>query len=234
MLVSHDDSDHSGGALSLSASHDPGWLLSSLVDPGDARLSAHGRAIVAAARRPVLCVAGQSWTWDGVRFEILYPPLRYHLNPGFQDNDRSCVLRVAGAYGAVLLTGDLARLGEMTLLQSARAALASDVLVVGHHGSGGSSSSDFVAAVGAKLALISVGRANAYGHPDPAVLQRLAAAGATTWRTDRHGALALRFQPGRLESVATLNAHHRYWHEFAPEPRQPGFDAPVKRQLNPQ
>jgi competence protein ComEC len=53
LLVSHDDIDHSGGARSLIASHAPDWLLSSLVDPGDGRLSAHGRAILVDARRPI-------------------------------------------------------------------------------------------------------------------------------------------------------------------------------------
>ncbi|MBK6742112.1 MAG: DNA internalization-related competence protein ComEC/Rec2 [Hydrogenophilales bacterium] len=234
LVVSHDDTDHSGGALSLIASHAPGWLLSSLADPGDGRLSAHGRAILAAAERPILCVEGQSWTWDDIRFDVLYPPARYHANLGFEDNDRSCVVRVSGRHGSMLLTGDLARLGEMSLLESQRSAVASDVLIVGHHGSGSSSSPDFVAAVKPKLALISVGRANPFGHPDAAVLRGLASAGAEIWRTDRHGAIEVRLENGVPQAISTQAQQRRYWHELAAEPRQPGLSGSVKRPLNPQ
>jgi len=234
LLVSHDDVDHSGGALSLLASHAPDWLLSSLVDPGDGRLSAHGAAIVGKARRHLRCEAGLAWTWDGVRFQVLYPPARYHFNPGFEDNDRSCVVRVSSASGSALLTGDLARLGEMSLLEGGAGNLQSDVLVVGHHGSGGSSSESFVASVHPRHALISVGRGNAFGHPDPGVLRRLSVQGAKIWRTDRDGAVTLRFQGGGIHASTIRPGDRRYWHDRSETPGNTGVSMGVKGSLNPQ
>jgi competence protein ComEC len=234
LVVSHDDVDHSGGAISLIASHSPAWLLHSLIDPGDGRLSVHGRAILAAAGRPVRCVAGQTWSWDGVRFDVLYPPARYHANPGFEDNDRSCVLRVAGRHGSLLIPGDLARLGESSLLDGPHSALASDVLVVGHHGSQASSSQAFIDAVRPELALISAGRGNPFGHPDPRVLHRLARAGVEIWRTDRHGAIEVRWSEAMPKVISTQARQRRYWHESAEKPVRAGLFAAVKRPLNPQ
>lgn len=234
LIVSHDDADHSGGARSLIASHRPGWLLSSLADPGDGRLSGHGRAIVAEAGNALVCRAGQHWTWDGVGFEVLYPPARYHANPGFADNDRSCVVRVSGRHGSVLMTGDLAGLGEMSLLEDGARRLASDVLVVGHHGSRSSSSEEFIAAVAPRTALISVGRGNPFGHPDASVVDRLRARAVRVWRTDRHGALDVRPRRDVTEVASAASQRRRYWHEFTPEPPSPGPPQTVKRQLNPQ
>jgi competence protein ComEC len=234
LIISHDDSDHSGGARSLNASHRPGWLLSSLADPGDGRLSSHGRAIVAEAGNPLVCAAGQRWVWDGVGFEVLYPPARYHANPGFADNDRSCVVRVSSRHASVLMTGDLARLGELSLLEDRRIRLASDILVVGHHGSRSSSSDAFIAAVNPGTALISVGQGNPFGHPDAAVVHRLHAQGARVWRTDRHGALEVRPRQGATEVRPTASIRRRYWHEYAPESVLPGRSEAVKSQLDPQ
>ncbi|TCJ11785.1 DNA internalization-related competence protein ComEC/Rec2 [Parasulfuritortus cantonensis] len=194
MVVSHDDADHSGGMAALLASHAPAWRLSSAPLPG--------------ARR---CAAGQVWQWDGVRFEVLHPPARYYAQPGFPDNDLSCVVRVAGRDGSTLLTGDIGRLGELSLLELAGDRLRSDVLVVAHHGSGGSSMAPFVEAVAPRLAVFSVGLRNRFGHPDAAVLARFRAAGAAIARTDRDGALHLAVAGRGLPVRAARVADRRYW-----------------------
>lgn len=234
LVVSHDDLDHSGGALSLIAGHAPDWLLSSLVDPGDGRLSTRGRAIVGMARQHARCVAGQSWNWDGVDFHVIYPPARYHLNPGFEDNDRSCVVRIAAPSGSALLTGDLARLGELSLLEAGADLLAADVLVVGHHGSAGSSSDDFLAAVRPRHALISVGRGNAFSHPDAGVLARLRVAGAMIWRTDRDGAVTMRFREGAIRVSTVRPGDRRYWQDAPASPGMAATPGGVNPRLNPQ
>jgi len=212
LVVSHDDRDHSGGALSLLSSHAPAWLLSSLDDRLAGRLSDHGRAIRHRAASPILCMAGQTWSWDQVRFQVLYPPARYYDNPGFGDNDRSCVIRIEAAAGAVLLTGDLARLGEMTLVDGMPDTLAADILVVGHHGSASSTSEEFLKRVGPRHALISVGRRNSFGHPDPSVLSRLQAAGARVWRTDADGQLHLTMTRQGIDIQTSRVLERRYWH----------------------
>jgi len=74
---------------------------------------------------------------------------------------------------------------------AAGASLAATVLKVSHHGARGSSTAPFVAAVGPRVAVVSVGPRNVYGHPDAGALARLAAAGARVYRTDRDGAVLL-------------------------------------------
>lgn len=195
LIVSHDDSDHSGGTRAVLASHGPAWFLSS--------------AALAGARP---CTAGQSWQWDGVRFEIVHPPARYYGQPGFPDNDLSCVLRVVGPAGSALLTGDIGRLGELSLMELAGGRLPSDVVVVPHHGSGGSSMSEWVARVAPRVALFSVGWHNRFGHPAPAVLARYRAARAERWRTDADGAVHLEMGGPGLAVTGARVSQRRYWH----------------------
>ncbi len=67
--------------------------------------------------------------------------------------------------------------------------LRADVLKVGHHGSKNSSTQEFLDAVRPKIAIISAGEDNPYGHPSPELIERLETAGARILRTDRDGAI---------------------------------------------
>jgi competence protein ComEC len=93
------------------------------------------------------------------------------------------------------------------LLAHAQDALGADVLKVGHHGSSTSTTRAFLDAVHPRVALVSVGAHNTYGHPSPSVMQSLDDAGITTLRTDRLGTVMLRFLPGAIE----VNAHDQRW-----------------------
>ncbi len=108
MIVSHQDSDHSGGALSLLQTVPVDWLASSL--PEDSAILAQRAQDGGAALR---CEAGQRWDWDGVRFAVLQPPAAHYAMPRLKTNDLSCVVRVESAYGSVLLTGDIEARGEL-------------------------------------------------------------------------------------------------------------------------
>src|SRR5262249_25566928 len=81
------------------------------------------------------------------------------------------------------------------------APLRSTVLKVAHHGSRSSTSAEFLNAVEPRLAAVSVGARNAYGHPDAGVMARLTDAGAMAHRTDRDGALIFE-TAGRILTVA--------------------------------
>jgi competence protein ComEC len=104
------------------------------------------------------------------------------------DNRRSLVL-LAGARGRrLLLTGDLDAAGEAALLRRWGAGpLACDLLKVAHHGSPSSTIPPFLRAAAPRLALVSVGAGNAYGHPSPKVLAALKRRGVAVLRTDRDG-----------------------------------------------
>ena len=95
--------------------------------------------------------------------------------------------------------------------EQGRRDLRADVVLVAHHGSRGSSDPAFVAATGARHALISSGYGNRYGHPKPQVLARWRAAGATTWDTSGGGALRLRLAAAGLELETRRQAHPRLW-----------------------
>jgi competence protein ComEC len=194
LVVSHEDSDHSGGAASLLASQDPAKRLASYPLAGADR-----------------CAAGERWVWDGVEFAVLHPQARFYGQPGFSGNDMSCVLRVSSPYGSVLLTGDVARLGELSLMELPTDRLRAGVLVVPHHGSGGSSMQGFVEAVKPDTALISVGYRNRFGHPAAETLERYRMVGARVVRTDRTGGVRIDFRAGGREEHWARNEEKRYW-----------------------
>ncbi len=170
MVLSHADHDHAGGAAALRAVLPPQVSLAPPAAPLD-----QVRA----------CNTGQAWQWDGVRFEFLHP------GPAFPylRNESSCVLRVSGAYGSALLPGDIGEVIERGLLKRMPAKLRADVVVVAHHGSGGSSSPAFVRATAARLALVSAGHGNRFGHPRAEVVRRWQRAGAEVLTSAQSGAV---------------------------------------------
>ncbi|HEY9024611.1 MAG TPA: DNA internalization-related competence protein ComEC/Rec2, partial [Burkholderiaceae bacterium] len=150
LVLSHRDLDHVGGARSLLEALPVDELLSSL-EPEHPLLalasSTNGRALTApgdsrastrSATALTRCEAGQAWEWDGVHFELLWPPAAAY-GQGWKSNAMSCVLRVrapgpdGGTGTSVLLTGDIERDQEAQLLQRAAEVLRSDVLIAPHH-----------------------------------------------------------------------------------------------------
>ena len=195
IVLSHEDLDHTGGALTVLESFEVDALHSSLP-------AGHPLNALAASRR---CAAGQAWEWDGVRFEFLHPA----AGRAYRKNDGSCVLRVATAGGAMLLTGDIERPAEEALLGKS-AGLKSDVLLVPHHGSRTSSTEAFIAAVAPRWAVVTAGYRNRFSHPSAEVLERYRAAGVRMVRTDLDGAASIRL--GEEVSVAVERARRgRYW-----------------------
>ena len=91
----------------------------------------------------------------------------------------------------ILITGDRSSFGERMLLRK-RELQDVDVLVAGHHGAGDSTSEELLRAVMPETVLISVARDNIYGHPAPALLQRLEKFGCAVYRTDENGTITIR------------------------------------------
>jgi competence protein ComEC len=196
LVLTHEDSDHVGGALSVLESVEVQALASSLP-------AAHAlNAFVPAPRR---CQAGLGWEWDGVRFEFLHP------QPGRQPssrNNESCVLHIRTQGGAALLTGDIERTAETLLVQRVPA---STVLLVPHHGSRTSSSAAFIAAVRPRWAIVPAGYRNRFGHPSAEVLERYRAAGVGLLRTDLDGAVSTRLLATEVQVEAERVRRSRYW-----------------------
>lgn len=209
LVISHQDSDHSGGALSLLQTVPVGWLASSLPEQDPIVVARRERG--AAARR---CLAGERWRWDGVEFSTLHPDDTTYLLPRIKTNDLSCVIRVSGASGSALLAGDIGARAELALVARDRAALRSDVLVVPHHGARASSTPEFIAAVRPAVAVYTPGYRNRFGHPRAEVIARYAAAGVRAYRTDYDGAVTFTFGED-APAVARLEreSERRYWRE---------------------
>ena len=206
VVVSHDDSDHAGGAASIARSHPEADLLTS-AEPQ----TAAGYGLGA----PQPCAAGQRWTWDGVDFQIVSPL------PGAaprNDNAASCVLHVSAGGASALLTGDIDQTQERLLQQAGRLPYA-DVLLVPHHGSKTSSSDALIDTVMPRAAVVQAGYRNPHGHPHPDVAARYAERGIPVWRTDLQGALRWRDRaPDTF--VAWREARPNYWRD-PPPPREP-------------
>lgn len=194
LMVTHRDSDHSGGTASVLAALPVDAVRSSLEGARGDR-----------------CLAGQRWAWDGVNFEVLHPSAEVYAREG-KSNHLSCVLRVEAGGRAILLTSDIEAADEAALLANQRQKLAADVLLVPHHGSKTSSTPAFLEAVGAAVALIPVGYRNRFGHPKAEVTARYEAAGMPLWRTDQEGALMVRLGAGGVEVAGWRKTHRRYWH----------------------
>jgi competence protein ComEC len=114
-------------------------------------------------------------------------------------NLASTVLLVRIGHVRMLLTGDAEAPEEDWLLDHDGDGLHADVLKVAHHGSRTSTTPRFLAAVQPRLALVSVGAHNSYGHPDREVLDRLDSAGVLTLRTDLSGSIIVRTDGSTLD-----------------------------------
>ncbi|MGH8250418.1 MAG: DNA internalization-related competence protein ComEC/Rec2 [Steroidobacteraceae bacterium] len=192
LVVSHADMDHAGGVELLRRSFDIGSTIGAVTGQ-DAR-AAHA-----------MCRRGDGWRWDGVRFQVLHPPVGWQGN----DNDRSCALLVRSHGGAALLLADPEGAAEQALLASP---LAADVVLLPHHGSKSSSSPELVAAAGARLGIASAGFGNRWGMPAAAVVARWRAGGTTILNTADAGAVSVRFAARRAPiEVTTERGSTRHW-----------------------
>ena len=220
LMVSHQDTDHSGGAMSLLETVPVGSLLSSLPETHSLVRSRteHGEG----ANR---CLAGDKWIWDGVEFAILHPVLPNFSNPKLKPNDLSCVLRIANAAGSALLTGDIEARTEADLVRRSGDALRADVLVVPHHGSKTSSTPAFIAAVHPDTAVFTPGYRNRFAHPRPEIVERYDLAGVKTYRTDYDGAVTFTIGDGHEHEPRLERAHQaRYWRETPLHGQLPALD----------
>jgi competence protein ComEC len=190
LIVSHADNDHAGGAAAVAAAFRG---LDVLKGPDVAALEG------------TVCVRGQRWEWDGVRFMILHPPEGFAA----RGNESSCVLRVDAGLSSLLVTGDVEQRGESALLGEP---IAADVVVVPHHGSATSSSPAFVAAVDASHAIVSAGYANRWGFPRAEVRERWQDRGAAMTVTGDSGAVSVLLEPDGIAVSTERERRHRYWH----------------------
>lgn len=206
-VVSHGDIDHAGGFEAVRR----GMPVADAYAPEGAPVG---------AARP--CVAGQEWEWDGVHFRFLHPPPYFP----YLGNEASCVLRIDTDHGSALLTGDIGEVIERDLLRRGAldpdASIRADVVAISHHGSASGSDPGFVAATGARLALVSTGHGNRFGHPRAEVMERWHGAGADSRDTARGGAITVRLLSGGPLVETRRQTHRRLWDASFREDRSTG------------
>ena len=192
MLLSHADSDHSGGAAAVYA----GMPVTEVLSGEAAELPV---ALAAQA-----CPEDARWVWDEVEFRV------WRWQQAVEGNQSSCILRVSARGESLLLTGDIDEAAERALLQSDWP-LRSDWLLAPHHGSRSSSSLAFLQATQAHSVLISRGNHNPYGHPHPQILARYRQQGLNVHGTVENGALWIDL--GSQGAARGMRNEARFWRE---------------------
>jgi competence protein ComEC len=199
VVLTHAHPDHCGGLGDVIERFDVGavWL-------SPRRFRDECAAIVleacSATRTPIHLVHdGDQLSLGGMTIEALLADRTFRRAP---ENNASIVLRVQASGRTFLLTGDIEKEAELTL---ADRNLRADVLKVPHHGSRGSSSASLLDNVAPRLAVISCGRRNLFGHPHEAVLESLKERRVRTWRTDRDGSIDVEVRGGRLYAEARID-----------------------------
>ena len=193
LLISHGDNDHIGGAESVIKQSRVEKILTSVPD-------------ALANYFPAQCQAGQSWDWDHVKFEILWP-----IQNSFSENNNSCVLKVSSKQGSFLLTGDIEAEAENGLIKKYAQQLEADVLIAPHHGSKTSSTASFLKWVNPAIVLIPSGYRNRFSFPHLEVLKRYQDLNTSWMNTADEGALIVEMKKDLLVVNSTRRERIKYW-----------------------
>jgi competence protein ComEC len=202
VALTHAHHDHLDGLHSVIANFKIGelWIGRHEETPAFLALLSEARA---RGIQVVQEVQGRTFDWDGVRGDVLWPADVSEVDKAANDN--SLVMRIQDGEESFLLPGDIEKKVENELVDE-HAPLAANFLKVPHHGSKTSSTDAFVGAVGPRVAVVSVGEGNQFGHPVDSVVERYARAGVRFLRTDRDGAV-----------TSVTDGHDLVVHTFAEE-----------------
>jgi competence protein ComEC len=209
VVITHPHEDHVAGMALLLDRYrigeiaEPGMIG---LGPGDA---AFRRRLADLGRQTRLLAAGDRLFLDHIELDVLWPPPGgVPLHPsdgGAAVNNVSIVLEMQYGSRRFLLGGDIEQQIDPQLLHGALAAddRPYDVLKVAHHGSATASTQAFLDRVKPKVAIVSAGWGNPYGHPAPDTIDRLKAAGAQVFRTDLDGSVSISTDGHDLRTAAS-------------------------------
>ncbi len=184
IILTHPDTDHLRGLIEVLKRYDTDLILSSNIKC-DTTICQEWEKLIKDKNVPVkTALAGEIINLgDNLTLKVLSAA---SASGGDSDNSGSMVTRLDYGKDSFLFTGDAEKDTEEKLIKSGENIIA-EVLKVGHHGSKTSTEESFLEKVAPKIAVISVGKNNRYGHPTAEVLDRLAAFGAEILRTDQSG-----------------------------------------------
>jgi competence protein ComEC len=199
VALTHAHQDHLGGLTAVLQNFRVGklWIGREVASPALAKLEELARSNGIPVEHEI---RGQSFLWDGVEGQFLWPEIPASEIARSAKNNDSLVLRLHYGNRTFLLPGDAEKAVERAMLdENTEVELQAGVLKVGHHGSKNSTTPAFLAAVRPRVAIISGGEGNPYGHPSPEAIERLEGAGVRILRTDRDGAIHILMDGNRLE-----------------------------------
>lgn len=180
VLLSHPDSDHTGGLGALLGAFPVDKIgISSAFSRHEGMLNqirALGCSNKVSWLRP-----SQSVSAGEFNIEVACPP----WNPEMKDNDGSEFVKIVGEGCSAVFTGDASEDAETTMEPGAD--WSAQIMKVGHHGSRTSTSDSWLDEVHPKWAVVSCGRNNSYGHPNGETLRRIEAHHVPVARTDTEG-----------------------------------------------
>ncbi|MDQ6966018.1 MAG: DNA internalization-related competence protein ComEC/Rec2, partial [Mariprofundaceae bacterium] len=222
LLISHNQSDHVGGAFSLLHrvnSSGELWLADVPENRQSGRIEALSQLVLSRGGVVRWLRQGDSVAFAGSEGDVLWPPLDY---APANVNDDSLVLHLRLPTSQYLLFGgDIEAPVEAALLSQQRQALRTDIMLMPHHGSASSSTQAFVAATRPSLVIAQTGYANRYGFPSQIVQARYRAVGASLLNTadgavvlDLHDTGGYSLRP--VEPVESLKRNRalQWWQHF--------------------
>ncbi len=157
-----------------------------------------------------LCHSGFSWAWDGVQFQLM----KAETGAWSNENNQSCVLKISSGRRSVLLTGDIEREAEASLIAQFPEKLDSVVMIVPHHGSLTSSTEKFLDRVSPDYAVFTTGYQNRFGHPHAKVVERYQRLGTSLLNTVSSGAITITFDKENAQPIVKQHRRtfNRYWY----------------------
>ncbi|GEA49775.1 DNA internalization-related competence protein ComEC/Rec2 [Vibrio inusitatus NBRC 102082] len=188
LFISHWDNDHQGGM---------DYLVSRFLPKHVFTPQQNGKTLP--------CMQGQFWWWQGLKFEIIWPPRRVYR----AYNPHSCVIRISDDQYSVLLTGDIDALAEYQMTGAIRK---SDVIIVPHHGSNTSSTGPLVDKVNAKVAIASVANKGRWLLPSQDVVKRYRESGAQWLDTGSNGQVSVHFLSDEVKVMTLRNPQTAAWY----------------------
>jgi competence protein ComEC len=195
LVVSHADNDHSGGLSSVLESIDVDEFITGSPEKINAQKE---------------CSNTQQWQWDGVLFEVLWPTKNEALSE--KENNRSCVIKISVGPHSFLLTGDIEKPVEQSLVMASGEKLQADLLIAPHHGSKTSSTDAFIKAVQPIEVVFSSGYLSRFGHPHADVVARYERNGVNWRNTADSGGIIYQLSEQGIKYVEEYRrAHPHYW-----------------------